>query len=122
MNLFAPTEKSTPSVESSPAVLLQHLERMALIRFTEEEIARLRATGDIVGSVHLCNGQEGICVGACAALDLPRDLVFPTYRGHGWALACGVPPELVLAELLGRESGINGGRGGSAYFTAPSTG
>lgn len=101
---------------------LQRLQRMALIRFTEDEILRLRTSEDIVGSVHLCNGQEAICVGACAALDLPRDLVFPTYRGHGWALACGVPPELVLAELLGRESGINGGRGGSAYFTAPGYG
>jgi pyruvate dehydrogenase E1 component alpha subunit len=48
--------------------------------------------------------------------------VFPTYRGHGWAIACGVPPEAVLAELLGRATGISGGRGGSAYFTAPAYG
>jgi hypothetical protein len=41
--------------------------------------------------VHLCNGQEAIYVGACAALDLRRDAVFPTYRDHGWAIACGAP-------------------------------
>ncbi|HEY0360366.1 MAG TPA: thiamine pyrophosphate-dependent dehydrogenase E1 component subunit alpha [Mycobacteriales bacterium] len=92
---------------------------MYTIRLFEEEVARLRATGDIVGSVHLCNGQEAIYAGACAALDLTRDIVFPTYRGHGWTIACGAPLEDMFAELLGRESGLNGGRGGSAYLSAP---
>ncbi|GLU91506.1 thiamine pyrophosphate-dependent dehydrogenase E1 component subunit alpha [Agromyces sp. NBRC 114283] len=95
---------------------------MHRIRETEETITRLRLSEDIVGSVHLCNGQEAIYAGAVRALELSRDAVFPTYRGHGWAIACGVPPEAVLAELLGRESGISGGRGGSAYFTAPAYG
>ncbi|WP_409464337.1 thiamine pyrophosphate-dependent dehydrogenase E1 component subunit alpha [Amycolatopsis sp. GA6-003] len=104
------------------AALLRHFEAMQRIRSFEEEVARLRGTGDIVGSVHLCNGQEAIYVGACAALDLERDAVFPTYRGHGWTLACGVPPRALFAELLGRQTGINGGRGGSAYFTAPEHG
>jgi TPP-dependent pyruvate/acetoin dehydrogenase alpha subunit len=102
--------------------LLDFYESMLRIRSVEEEIARLHATDDIVGSVHLCNGQEAIYVGACAALDLPRDLVFPTYRGHGWTLAAGVPPHALLAELLGRATGVNGGRGGSAYLTAPDHG
>lgn len=102
--------------------LLQHFEVMLRIRLLEEEVARLRATGDIVGSVHLCNGQEAIYVGAAAALDPQVDAVFPTYRGHGWAVAMGVPPTAILAELLGRQSGISGGRGGSAYFTAPKYG
>ncbi|MER6948155.1 thiamine pyrophosphate-dependent dehydrogenase E1 component subunit alpha [Nonomuraea sp. NPDC000554] len=104
------------------ARLLDFLESMRRIRFFEEEVARLRAAGDVVGSVHLCDGQEAIYVGACAALDLTRDAVFPTYRGHGWTLACGAPPYPLFAELLGRESGINGGRGGSAYLTAPDHG
>lgn len=99
-----------------------HLTRMRRIRALEEMIAQLRAESQIVGSVHLCNGQEAIYVGACAALDLSRDAVFPTYRGHGWAMACGVPPRAILAELLGRSTGISGGRGGSAYFTAPEYG
>jgi len=106
----------------STETLLASLEVMHRIRATEETISRLRLSEDIVGSVHLCNGQEAIYTGAVRALDLSRDAVFPTYRGHGWAIACGVPPEAVLAELLGRESGISGGRGGSAYFTAPAYG
>ncbi|MCM3657643.1 thiamine pyrophosphate-dependent dehydrogenase E1 component subunit alpha [Agromyces mediolanus] len=106
----------------STETLLASLEVMHRIRATEETISRLRLSEDIVGSVHLCNGQEAIYTGAVRALDLSRDAVFPTYRGHGWAIACGVPPEAVLAELLGRESGISGGRGGSAYFTAPTYG
>ncbi|MBL3686292.1 thiamine pyrophosphate-dependent dehydrogenase E1 component subunit alpha [Leucobacter zeae] len=107
---------------SRTEALLASLETMHRIRETEEAIARLRASGDIVGSVHLCNGQEAIYAGAARALDLSRDAVFPTYRGHGWAIACGVPPEAVIAELLGRGTGISGGRGGSAYFTAPAYG
>lgn len=107
---------------SSIEALLASLEVMHRIRATEEKITELRLQGDVVGSVHLCNGQEAIYAGAVAALELSRDAVFPTYRGHGWAIACGVPPEAVIAELLGRETGISGGRGGSAYFTAPEYG
>lgn len=107
---------------SGTEAILTALEMMHRIRITEETITELRVRGDIVGSVHLCNGQEAIYTGAAQALDLARDAVFPTYRGHGWALSCGVPPEAVLAELLGRSTGISGGRGGSAYFTAPGYG
>lgn len=98
------------------------LERMCRIRFFEERLVELRVSGEVVGSVHLCSGQEAICVATTAALDLPRDLVFPTYRGHGWALACGAPLEAMFAELMGRQSGINAGRGGSAYLFAPDQG
>jgi TPP-dependent pyruvate/acetoin dehydrogenase alpha subunit len=98
------------------------LERMWRIRFFEEQVLALRVAGDVVGSVHLCNGQEAIYVGTCSALDMPRDLVFPTYRGHGWALASGAELGPMFAELLGRASGTNGGRGGSAYLSAPEHG
>ncbi|NCT96100.1 MAG: thiamine pyrophosphate-dependent dehydrogenase E1 component subunit alpha [Comamonadaceae bacterium] len=90
---------------------------MHRIRFLEEKISELRRQGDIQGSVHLCIGQEAIYAGACAALQR-GDRVFSTYRGHGWALACGVPSEGILAELLARETGVCRGRGGSAYFSA----
>lgn len=95
---------------------------MVRIRYFEEEVLRLRLANEIVGSVHLCNGQEAVYVGATGALDLLRDAVFPTYRGHGWAIGCGVPLEALFAELLGRESGTNGGRGGSAYLSSPDHG
>ncbi len=90
---------------------------MQRIRFLEEKITELRKQQIIQGSVHLCIGQESIYTGALQALQ-EGDQVFSTYRGHGWALACGVPPEAILAELLGRQTGVNQGRGGSAYFSA----
>lgn len=103
-------------------LLLNLFEQMSRIRSFEERTAELRQSGDVVGSVHLCNGQEAICVGTVSALELDRDIVFPTYRGHGWTLACGATLEEMFAELLGRESGLNGGRGGSAYLFAPAYG
>lgn len=96
---------------------LELLQVMHRIRFIEEKITELRKQGDIQGSVHLCIGQEAIYTGACAALQR-GDRLFSTYRGHGWAHACGVPAEGILAELLGRETGVCRGRGGSAYFSA----
>jgi pyruvate dehydrogenase E1 component alpha subunit len=97
---------------------MSHLLTRWRIRYFEERVRSLRIDGHIAGSVHLCIGQEAIPAGACAALG-PDDPVFATYRGHGWALARGVPPTPMFAELLGRQTGLNGGRGGSAHFTAP---
>lgn len=57
-----------------------------------------------------------------SALNLTVDTVFATYRGHGWALACGSEPSALLAELMGRSAGTNGGRGGSAYLSDPGHG
>ncbi len=111
-----------PGAEIDAVLLLDLMERMCRIRFFEDRITELRAAGEVVGSVHLCSGQEAICVGTTLALNLPHDLIFPTYRGHGWTLACGAPPEALFAELLGRADGVNGGRGGSAYLFAPDYG
>ena len=101
--------------------MLADLHGMWRIRALEEKVRDLRMAGDIVGSVHLSIGQEAGPVGACTEL-APQDALFATYRGHGWALARGVPAEAMLAELAGRSTGVNGGRGGSAYFTAPEHG
>jgi TPP-dependent pyruvate/acetoin dehydrogenase alpha subunit len=100
---------------------LGELTEMRRIRGFEERVRELSLGRQIIGSVHLCIGQEAIAVGTCAVLQ-PQDAVFATYRGHGWALARGVPMAPIFAELLGRTSGLNGGRGGSAYFTAPAYG
>lgn len=100
---------------------LADLRAMWRIRALEEKVRELRLAGDIVGSVHLCNGQEAGPVGACTEL-LPDDALFATYRGHGWALARGVPADAMIAELAGRQTGVCGGRGGSAYFTGPQYG
>lgn len=72
----------------------------------------------VVGSVHLCAGQEAIPVGACSVLGA-HDRVIATYRGHGWALALGLDPQAVMDEICHRESGLNGGRAGSPYMMAP---
>jgi 2-oxoisovalerate dehydrogenase E1 component len=95
--------------------------RMRFIRGFEDLVLDLRADGEISGSVHTCQGQEAPPIALCAALQ-PDDRVVATYRGHGWALARGVPPASVLAEILGRRTGTNGGRGGSAFLSAPSFG
>jgi len=111
------TASAVPA-QGSPRADLRDLRDLWRIRLLEERVRDLRLAGDIVGSVHLCIGQEAGPVGVCSVLE-PQDALFATYRGHGWALARGVPAAPLLAELLGRADGLNGGRGGSAYFTAP---
>jgi pyruvate dehydrogenase E1 component alpha subunit len=101
--------------------LLADLRAMWRIRAFEEKAQALCGTGDIRGSVHLCVGQEAGPVGACTALG-DVDALFATYRGHGWAIARGTPLHPLMAELLGRATGVNGGRGGSAYLSAPEYG
>jgi TPP-dependent pyruvate/acetoin dehydrogenase alpha subunit len=90
---------------------------VAVIRRFEERCVELKAEGDIQGSMHLCCGQEAIPVGACRALE-PRDALTVTYRGHGWAIARELPLADLFAELMGRDSPLCGGRGGSAYLSS----
>lgn len=84
----------------------------------EERLLELQQAQEVSGSVHLCIGQEAIPVGTCWALN-DNDPVFATYRGHGWALAKGAPIDQLFGEILGRDSTLNGGRGGSAYLSCP---
>src|SRR5258707_15335977 len=97
--------------------LTADLRAMLRIRMFEEKVTELCGTGDIRGSVHLCIGQEAGPVGACDALD-GTDALFATYRGHGWAIARGTPLRPLMAELLGRATGGDGGGGGAAWFGA----
>lgn len=91
------------------------------IRRFEERLVELKRGGLIQGSLHLCLGQEAIPVGACRALE-ERDALTVTYRGHGWAIARGVPLADLVAEITGRESPLCGGRAGSAYLSSPDHG
>jgi 2-oxoisovalerate dehydrogenase E1 component len=95
--------------------------RMSVIRQFEERCLELSREGVIKGSIHLCLGQEAIPVGVCAALE-PLDRVIATYRGHGWAIARGVPLEPLLGEICQRADGLNGGRCGSPLLSAPDYG
>jgi len=89
---------------------------MLLIRAFEDKVQQLFTQGLVLGTTHLCQGQEAVPVGAISAL-LPDDYLTITYRGHGHALARGVDPEASFAELMGRETGLCKGRGGSMHFT-----
>jgi pyruvate dehydrogenase E1 component alpha subunit len=91
---------------------------MVTIREFENHAAQLRNRGVIVCSLHLANGHEAIAVGARAALG-PADTVNATYRGHHWAIACGIPLEALFGEFMGRADGVNGGRGGAGFFADP---
>ncbi|MFI7426257.1 thiamine pyrophosphate-dependent dehydrogenase E1 component subunit alpha [Micromonospora sp. NPDC049836] len=85
-----------------------------LIRRFEERAIDLVRAGEIVGGIHPYLGQEGIAAGVCAALR-DADLVTGTHRGHGHVLAKGADPARMLAELCGRVTGLNRGRGGSMH-------
>jgi acetoin:2,6-dichlorophenolindophenol oxidoreductase subunit alpha len=98
--------------ERAERTLLERYRRMLLIRLFEGEIHRLFLRGEVHGTTHLYAGQEAVAVGACAALR-EGDWIAGTYRGHGHALAAGTDPKKLVAEMLGRASGVCGGRAGS---------
>ncbi|MBU6245367.1 MAG: pyruvate dehydrogenase (acetyl-transferring) E1 component subunit alpha [Actinomycetales bacterium] len=89
--------------------------QMLRIRRFEERCAELYAGERIRGFVHLCVGQEAVAAGVIGALD-PDDAVVATYREHGHALAKGIPMDALMAEMLGRASGVCRGRGGSMHL------
>ena len=91
---------------------LELFEKMFLIRTFEETVQSLFQKGEIVGTTHLYSGQEAVAVGFASALQA-QDLVAATYRGHGHALATGVTPQALMDEMLGRITGVCGGRSGS---------
>jgi 2-oxoisovalerate dehydrogenase E1 component len=92
-----------------------------VIRQCEEQLARSHQRGLIHGACHTYVGQEAIAVGVCAHLDR-NDVVFSTHRGHGHALAKGLDPRELMAELYGRSTGCSRGRGGSMHLFAPEIG
>ena len=95
--------------------------QMLLIRRTEEQLVKSHQRGLIHGACHTYIGQEAIAAGVCAHLRAD-DVVFSTHRGHGHALAKGVTPVQLMAELYGREAGCSHGRGGSMHLFAPEVG
>lgn len=101
--------------------LLALYRMMALIRRTEEQLARAHQMGLVPGPCHTYVGEEAIATGVCANLR-PNDVVFSTHRGHGHALAKGVSPRALAAELFGKATGCSQGRGGSMHLFAPEIG
>ena len=91
------------------------LYQMMLIRRFEEKCGELYTKGKIKGFLHLYTGQEACAVGAIATLE-DRDKIVTHYRDHGHALARGLDPNRVMAELFGKATGVSGGRGGSMHL------
>lgn len=94
---------------------LARLRGMLRIRRFEERAAELYGAGKIRGFLHLCVGEEAVAVGVMRALT-EVDAVVSTYREHGHALARGVPPDRIMAEMFGRAEGCCRGRGGSMHL------
>lgn len=95
--------------------LLTLYERMKLIRHFELAAQEVYRKGEMPGFIHLYVGEEAVAAGVCAHLR-PDDWITSTHRGHGHALAKGVSPKRVMAELYGRATGCCGGRGGSMHL------
>ena len=95
--------------------LLNILRQMIVIRKFEQSTERQYKRGNIAGFLHIYSGQEAIAVGAIGALK-ENDYIVTHYRDHGHALARGIDPNLIMAELYGKVDGTNGGRGGSMHI------
>ncbi len=115
--------KRTQSIPDSleTPLLLGLYEQMVLIRRFELAAQEVYKKGEIPGFIHLYIGQEATAVGVCAHLRTD-DWITSTHRGHGHALAKGVPAQRVMAELYGKATGCCGGRGGSMHLYSPAEG
>ena len=91
------------------------LRQMIRIRRFEEQCAQSYSAGKIRGFLHLYIGEEAIAAGVMPALT-PEDAVVATYREHGHALARGLTPESIMAEMYGKQEGCSGGHGGSMHL------
>jgi pyruvate dehydrogenase E1 component alpha subunit len=109
-------EKEILNKSSIPGkdVLLKFLEQMYLIRRFEKKVYEFAERGLVFGSVHLCIGEEATAVGVCANLK-KEDYIIATHRGHGQVLAKGSDVKKMMAEMIGKETGLCKGRVGSMH-------
>jgi TPP-dependent pyruvate/acetoin dehydrogenase alpha subunit len=109
------------SMSIGPDQLIRFYRQMVAIRLFEERVNDLYTRALMPGLAHLYIGEEAIAVGVCEALR-SDDYVTSTHRGHGHCLAKGASPDLMFAELLGKEAGYCKGKGGSMHIADPGTG
>lgn len=109
------TSQRGPTVHLTREHALRLLGRMILIRRFEETCAELYGAGKIRGFLHLYIGEEANAVGVIEALTAD-DAIVATYREHGHALARGIPPSTIMAEMYGKVSGVSRGHGGSMHI------
>jgi pyruvate dehydrogenase E1 component alpha subunit len=101
--------------EEKPDTLRDYYRQMWLIRRFEERCAEMYQRAKIGGYCHLNLGEEATVVGMVAAME-PRDYLLTNYREHGYAIAKGMEPARVMAELFGKATGVSGGWGGSMHL------
>jgi 2-oxoisovalerate dehydrogenase E1 component len=109
-----------PDGLDAPALLALY-ERMALLRRFESVAQIACRKGETPGFLHLYIGEEAVATGVCAHLR-PTDWITSTHRGHGHALAKGMAPGVLMAELFGKAAGCCGGRGGTMHLYDRATG
>jgi pyruvate dehydrogenase E1 component alpha subunit len=109
------TRRQSPAFEEDRQTLVKIFHQMLLIRRFEEKCAESYSLGKIGGFCHLYIGQEAVGVGAISALR-DDDYVITSYREHGQAIAKGISPEAVMAELYGKAGGCSHGKGGSMHL------
>ena len=102
--------------KASKEELLGLYKQMLLIRRFEERAGQLYGLGLIGGFCHLYIGQEAVAVGLQSAMTVGKDSVITGYRDHGHKLAYGIDPNIIMAELTGRQAGISKGKGGSMHM------
>jgi 2-oxoisovalerate dehydrogenase E1 component len=110
-----------PVAELEKEQLLALYRQMLMIRRCEEQLVRSHQAGLIPGACHTYIGEEAVASGVCAHLRR-EDTLMSTHRGHGHALAKGVSPQALIAELFGKVTGVSHGRGGSMHLFAPELG
>lgn len=97
------------------AEMLELYRQMVAIRLLEEKSEEMYQKGKIGGFMHLYIGQEATGVGAVSARQ-PHDSVITAYRDHGLAIACGMEPKVIMAEMFGKVTGCCKGKGGSMHL------
>src|SRR5712691_32891 len=108
-------DSQSEELQEDRETLVDLLHQMVLIRRFEEKSAESYSLGKIGGFCHLYIGQEAVGVGAISAVR-PDDYVITSYREHGQALAKGISPDSVMAELFGKSGGCSRGKGGSMHL------
>ena len=108
-------KKQSANQVNDKALCEQLMYRMLLVNCFEQTALRLLNQGQVYGTMHLCIGEEAACIGTTAALK-QTDYLLATHRGHGQAIGKGVDIKAMMAELLGKSTGTNHGKGGSMHI------
>ena len=114
-------DSSLVHTELTRATYIEMYTRMCRIRAFEDAVERMHRNGEIPGSLHTSHGQEGEIVGACMGVE-PDDYMVGNHRSHGHPIGKGAKLRGLMAEILGKSTGVCGGKGGSMHLADFSVG